>query len=190
MRNEKIDQRLNRIFDRSFEHYTVSIRFNTVVKPRFKATFLTKVQEISPLIREVIVKTQLFMNYYIIINCREAILNRIFTENFWYNICLVIGCRMLPEDCQEKHSSVPNFVPTYNDFLVQFPTSIKPIGAIRGYAQCLSAACVMISTTYTSYYVETYQGKFRKYLIYKLSVKFPEIASCIIKRIVDDYALL
>ncbi|GAA5805804.1 hypothetical protein HPULCUR_011330 [Helicostylum pulchrum] len=39
-------------------------------------------------------------------------------------------------------------------------------------------------------YYETYQGKLRKYPIYKLSVEFPEIASYIIKKIVDDYALL
>ncbi|KAI9258718.1 hypothetical protein EDC94DRAFT_585995 [Helicostylum pulchrum] len=48
--------------------------------------------------------------------------------------------QMLPKDCQERHNSVPNFVQTYNDFLVQFPTSIKLIGNITGYAQCLSTA--------------------------------------------------
>ncbi|KAG2233188.1 hypothetical protein INT48_005026 [Thamnidium elegans] len=39
-------------------------------------------------------------------------------------------------------------------------------------------------------YKETYKGKLQKYLIYKLSVDFSEIASYIIKRIMNDYTLL
>lgn len=55
------------------------------------------------------------------------------------------------------------------------------IGAVRGYAQSLSTACVTTSTTY--------QWKLQRHLIYKLLVEFPEIASYIIKRIVNNYVL-
>ncbi|KAI8053639.1 hypothetical protein BDF21DRAFT_350039 [Thamnidium elegans] len=181
-------QKLNRIFDGIFEYYTVSIPFNTVARPKFKTRFLTKVQEILPFIREIIVKTQLFVNYYIMVNCHQTIPNDIFTPKFWYRLCLVIGCRLAPTASQERYRSVPSLVDTYNDFLSLFPTSIKPIGTVRDYSQCLSAACITISSTYNNYYVETYKGKLQKYLIYKLSVEFSEIASYIIKKIVNDYA--
>ncbi|KAG2229460.1 hypothetical protein INT48_003147, partial [Thamnidium elegans] len=126
--NETMIQKLNRIFDGIFEYYTVSIPFNTVARPKFKTRFLTKVQEILPFIREIIVKTQLFVNYYIMVNCHQTIPNDIFTPKFWYRLCLVIGCRLAPTASQERYRSVPSLVDTYNDFLSLFPTSIKPIG--------------------------------------------------------------
>ncbi|KAI8077092.1 hypothetical protein BDF21DRAFT_400263 [Thamnidium elegans] len=50
--NENINQRLSRVFNRNYEHYTVSLPFASVIKPPFRNTFLREVQLISSFSRE------------------------------------------------------------------------------------------------------------------------------------------
>lgn len=81
-KNESITQRLNRLFDGCYGYYTVAIPFNTIVRPRFKTRSLTKLQGILLFSRDIVVKAQMFINYYIMTNCNEHILGEIFNQNF------------------------------------------------------------------------------------------------------------
>ncbi|KAI9356384.1 hypothetical protein BD770DRAFT_304518, partial [Pilaira anomala] len=160
------------------------IPFNKVVIPIFKARFLTKAQEILPFLREMIIKTHMLINYYILASYNKSIPGKIFNQKFWHSICLLLGDKVTVQYYVQRHRSFLNLANTYNTFITWHPTSIIPIVNLSGYSICLSTACVTISTIYTNYYVKTYERKLRKYLIYKLSIQFSEVASSyIIKRI-------
>lgn len=95
-------QRIIRIFNDQFEYFTFFIPLNSVVKPKFKDTLIKQVQAVSPFIREVILKVQMFLNYYILSKCTSSIPNVLLTQNFLYGMCSIIFAKTQIQDLQER----------------------------------------------------------------------------------------
>ena len=129
---ETINQTINRIFGGHYEYYSVKIPLKTVILPRYSDTFTNKVKIISAFNREVIYKAQLFINYYIINNCLTTIPNEIFSQNFWYSVCMLIFGNLSSQELQVKYSSVPNIGHAFDQYFQDYPLSMRPLSGLKG----------------------------------------------------------
>ena len=189
IRDETINQRIYRIFGGQYEYYSIKIPLKSVIRPGYSDTFINKVKIISAFNREVIFKAQLFVNYYIITNCLTTIPNEIFTQNFWYSICMLIFGNLSSQELQAKYSSVLNLAHAFDQYFQDYPLSIRPLAGLKGYSQCLSAACITVATTYNNYYVENYEEKLIQYLFFKVVTRFPSLKKGLVRKVVEEYLI-
>jgi hypothetical protein len=75
-----LKQRKNTSFDGAYEHFAISCPLESFARPQFQTVIINKVKDISPFIREIIYKAQLFINYYVLHKCIDDIPNLIFTK--------------------------------------------------------------------------------------------------------------
>jgi hypothetical protein len=99
----------------NYQRYTVSIPFSSFCKETpNKANSLEKIKDISGFTREVILKAQLFINYFIIKHPNK-LTNDFFDQNFWYTISITVRGDSDPskikstlERCRNKRKERPN----------------------------------------------------------------------------------
>lgn len=60
---------------------------------------------------------------------------------------------------------------------------------MKNYSQSLSFASITLATAYNNFYVENFEEKVSKYVLFKLHILFPEVKHYILKRIAVDYAV-
>jgi hypothetical protein len=68
---------------------TRKINLDTILRPEYKTVILNKVQTVSEHVRNVMIRAQLFVNYYIITHSNQTVDKKLFTQNFWYAIYAV-----------------------------------------------------------------------------------------------------
>jgi hypothetical protein len=147
---------------------------------------INKVKDISPFIREIIYKAQLFINYYVLHKCIDDIPNLIFTQNFWYSVCKVIFGSISQEVLQQHYPTVSDLRDTFSQYLNQHPTCLKLLGQTTNYSDTLSERCKIAAITYNNYYVETYTQKIINYCRFKLKEHSPHLSNSTIATISQD----
>ncbi|KAI9364298.1 hypothetical protein BD770DRAFT_407085 [Pilaira anomala] len=80
----------------------------------------------------------------------------IFSQNFWYSVCMLIFGNLSSQELQVKYSSVPNIGNAFDQYFQDYSLSMRPLSGLKEYSQCLSSACITLETTYNNYYVENF----------------------------------
>jgi hypothetical protein len=173
----------------NYQRYTVSIPFSSFCKDtRNKVNSLEKIKDILGFIREVILKTQLFINYFIIKHPNK-LTNGFFDQNFWYTISIIV--RGYPDPAKikftlKKYRNKRNEKPNEEDSLdvdqltnsfVELSTTVDHSlfvaeNKLKNYGQSLSTACETIATTYNNYDIENYESIICNYFICILNKKY------------------
>lgn len=149
---------------------TRKIKLETIVRPEYKAVFLDKVQKVSEHVRNIMIRSQLFVNYYIIINADQAIDDKVFSQNFWYAITQLV----LKKKPNSKH--LPgNLMEHWNSFTSRFNVVYDMVPLVNGYSHCVTAACIEMATTYTNNIVESFETRVKAYMLYTISKLFEKV---------------
>lgn len=83
---------------------TRKIKLDTIPRPEYETLITNKVLVVSEYVRNIMIRAQLFVNYYVITHVDQAIDKNVFTQNFWYcTTQLVLGkspknTKALPSD--------------------------------------------------------------------------------------------
>jgi hypothetical protein len=122
--------------------------------------------------RSVVVKAQIFVNYYILIQ-DGPIPQACFTQNFWYSVMqLVMGgivttsSDKLPDD----------LISSWQDFKSNFPLAELTAEEKQARPRRISSlndACVLLATNYSNHIVENFASRIIAYMKRKLSQVFP-----------------
>ncbi|ORE11917.1 hypothetical protein BCV72DRAFT_318120 [Rhizopus microsporus var. microsporus] len=131
---------------------TVKTKLETILRPAHR-NIKDKIIKVSKDIRNILVRAQLFVNYYIMTHNGLVVDKKVFTQNFWYSISqLVLGKtptnkKLLPGDI---FSSWGSFSSRYKEIVYRMDNPVA------GYSQCLTAACVEVATCYNNMIVECF----------------------------------
>ena len=123
--------------------------------------------------RELLFKTMLFLNYYIINFGRNILPRELFAQNFIYRMALLVRGRTTAEQEGRRWPNVPNLAATFNAFVNAHPTVRDFLFAFpSGYSNPLSSACVLLATFYNNFYVETCDLRMEKFLFHLVKKQF------------------
>lgn len=134
---------------------TRKIKLKTIIREEYKQVMSSKIQTVSEQVRNIMIRAQLFVNYYLISHSNNrAVDKKVFTQNFWYAITQLVlqkapNQKFLPSDCLES----------WNSFSSRFNVTYKMVPVINGYSHCVSAACIAMATTYSSNIVECFEAR-------------------------------
>ncbi|CEP17758.1 hypothetical protein [Parasitella parasitica] len=161
---------------------TRKIKLETIIREQYKQAMLSKIQTVSEQVRNIMIRAQLFVNYYIISHSNSAVDKKVFTQNFWYAITQLVlqrapNQKSLPSDCLESWTS----------FSSRFNVTYTMVPKVEGYSHCVSAACVTTATTYNNNIVECFEARLKAYILYNIKKKFEEPDSTILRKIVHQY---
>ncbi|MDR2285594.1 MAG: hypothetical protein LBE37_20445 [Sphingobacterium sp.] len=157
---------------KGFQSYTRKLYLSSVVRQEHKEHFATKVINRSYFIRQVIFRSQLFVNHWIMSNSSMTNITSIFEQDFWYSIAQLIMGKGVTNKSYISNAIVFAFV----DFSQQFPTIKHPLKETtikRGFSDTLSAACKVVATCYMNFVVETFKKRTIYFLRRKLYSIYP-----------------
>ncbi|GAA5805714.1 hypothetical protein HPULCUR_011238 [Helicostylum pulchrum] len=77
----------------------------------------------------------------------------------------------------------------FADFKKDHPSIVFSLkdSNIKGYSDSLSAACVVLATTYLNHIVENFKRRVLYYLSLKLSMIYPDMAKGLLYKLAEDY---
>ncbi|CEG75596.1 hypothetical protein RMATCC62417_10611 [Rhizopus microsporus] len=77
----------------------------------------------------------------------------------------------------------------FEDFKAERPSIVFSLkdDPIKGYSDALSAACVVLATTYLNYIVENFQRRVLYYLTIRLAIIYPDKPKGILYELADDF---
>lgn len=89
------------------------------------------------------IRTQLFVKYYIILNSDSTVDKKLFSQNFWYARTQLVlkrkpNAKHLPNNCLE----------TWSNFSEKFNVAYEMLPKVNGYSYCATATCIEMATTY------------------------------------------
>ncbi|KAI7861232.1 hypothetical protein BDF14DRAFT_1910832 [Spinellus fusiger] len=122
-------------------------------------------------LQDVMVCTQIFVNYYILFQNEQPVDNKIYTQNFWYSVAQLV----LNKTVTNRINMIHNLIVYWESFSVRYPQVIYDGHMDPGYSQCLSAACVEMATAYTNMVVECFESRVKNYLFYSVKILFEEV---------------
>ncbi|ORE04606.1 hypothetical protein BCV72DRAFT_312482 [Rhizopus microsporus var. microsporus] len=184
------------------QRYTVSIPFASFCRetPK-KANSLEKIKTISGFIREAILKSQLFVNYFILKHPNK-LTNGFFEQNFWHTISRIVRAgpdkiKSILVDYRNRRKERPNeenldVDQLTNSFVYLSSTTTHgnlfvEENGLRNYEQSLSTACETVATSYNNYYIENFEDIICNYFFYTLKRKYPNVKVGYIKNLVYNH---
>lgn len=134
---------------------------------------LAKIQSLSVFLRKVVVRAQLFVNYYILKH-PEGLTNDFSQQNFWCSVCRLVNGNITSNNFAQKYSPrIPHLEEMWNELNNIEAISMRvELDGLKNYAQVLSTACETIATCYNNYYVEIFENIISNYFIYMLRNAF------------------
>ncbi|CEG79169.1 hypothetical protein RMATCC62417_13666 [Rhizopus microsporus] len=163
---------------------TVKTKLETILRPAHR-NIKDKIIKVSKDIRNILIRAQLFVNYYIMNHNGLVVDKKVFTQNFWYSISqLVLGKtptnkKSLPDDI---FSSWGSFSSRYKEMVY------KMDNPVAGYSQCLTAYCVEVVTCYNNMIVECFQSRLMSYLVRTIRASVKQLAEYGYQYICDGQA--
>ncbi|KAI9256409.1 hypothetical protein EDC94DRAFT_565497 [Helicostylum pulchrum] len=151
---------------------TRKIKFNTIVRDEYADDLEKIIISTSNHIRNILIRCQIFVNYYIIVNSNSAIDKRIFTQNFWYSICKLV----LNQEVTNLKSLPDNIMTYWTSFKNIFGTIVYDVKMENGYSNCMTVACNKMSTVYTNMIVENFESRLTNYFLWSIQKEFPEMS--------------
>ncbi|KAI7870216.1 hypothetical protein BDF14DRAFT_156129 [Spinellus fusiger] len=65
---------------------TRKIKLETILRPEYRTQLTNRIINMSSKLRDVMVRSQFFVNYYILCQNDQPVNNKIYTQNFWYSV--------------------------------------------------------------------------------------------------------
>jgi hypothetical protein len=145
------------------------------VKEEFKIPLRESVIRLSATVRRVVVKTQLFVNFYFLEHT-GVIHQYCFAQNFFYSMMQLVTGRQItsntdkiPDDmesCWERYCSNVLEAGANPTEILQNPGRISDV---------LTEACVVMATAYTNHIAENFDTRITAYIEYKVKQAYPVI---------------
>lgn len=164
--NLSLEELLTRDLGR-YERYTVSITMDSFIKVNEDIQpARNKIILLSSFLREVVLKAQLFINYYILQGVSDLSTD-LFDQTFWYRVCRVIYGRLTIENLQGYYPRLQHIQTVYEELIQADGVNLTVnLNGLQNYGIVISSACKTIATTYNNYYVENFERIIANYFIY------------------------
>lgn len=151
---------------------TRKIKLETIIRDEYKQAITQKIQTVCEQVRSIMLRAQLFVNYYIISHSRSVVDKKVFSQNFWYAITQLIlkktpNQKFLPSDCLE----------CWNSFSSRHNITYKMEPEVKGYSHCVSAACITTATTYNNNIVECFETRTKAFIKYNITKMFEKVCN-------------
>ncbi|KAI7899241.1 uncharacterized protein BX663DRAFT_441647 [Cokeromyces recurvatus] len=152
---------------------TRKIKLPTILREGYRSAITEKITAVSNEIRNIIIRAQLFVNYYIVIHASLVVDMKVFSQSFWYCIAQLVlkknpeNIKALPKDC----------IACWESFSTRYNSITYDMVPVNSYSHCLTAACVELVTTYTNAIVEVFESRVKSYMMYEISKLFTQINS-------------
>lgn len=149
---------------------TRKVRFEEIIREEYRDQIQTKVKRVSDQLRNIMIRAQLFVNYYIITHSNTVVDKKLFSQNFWYAVTQLVldgkpNAKHLPSDLLDS----------WRSFSSRFQVIYKMEPKIEGYSQCISAECVRMATIYCNNIVEVFESRVKAYILYNIMKKFQQV---------------
>lgn len=150
--------------------FTRKVRLDEIIREDYKDLMSTKIQTVSDQLRNIMIRAQLFVNYYIVTHSDNVVDKKVFSQIFWYAITQLVlqispNRKHMPSDCLES----------WRSFSSRFQVTYEMIPKVPGYSQCLSAACVTMATAYSNSIVEVFESRLKAHILYNIMKKFEQV---------------
>ena len=163
--NQTIKEKTKLVLGTKVEHFTRRVPFNSVVRPEHQDLLRQKVCELSMFIREIVFRAQVFVNWYILLHASEPIPSYVYSQQFWYSVCQLVGNRSVTN----TNTNMPiDVLQHWEIFHLRYPAAVYDMGNFLGYSDALSSACKRLATTYANHIVENFETYVTKYCKYVL----------------------
>jgi hypothetical protein len=149
----------------NYKAYTRKLPFDQCVQSTYQTTLKSKIVSACEDVRNIVVRSQLFVNFYILSLTRldSPIPHKIYEQNFWYSISQLIRNQRVTNGISLQHG----LLDYWNSFKKSYPTIIYDKKLASGVSNCISEASKQLQTTYTNSVVELFESRICKYIFYK-----------------------
>jgi hypothetical protein len=113
------------------------------------------------------VRSQLFINYYIITYADKTIDKKLLTQNFWYSITQLV----LKKNPKTKHLS-SDCLESWDSFAARHNVTYEMLPKVNGYSNYITTACLEMATTYTNNVVECFESRLKAYIFQVVAIMF------------------
>jgi hypothetical protein len=150
---------------------TRKIKLDTILKPAYKTSITNKVRIVSEHVRNIMIRAQIFVNYYVITHANQTVDKKVYTQNFWYCITQLVlkkvpkNTKALPNDC----------LSCWNSFSSRYQVTYDMTPVVNGYSNCVTAACVEMATIYTNMIVECFENRVIAFLVRGIRELFDKV---------------
>lgn len=87
-----IKKKIRVVLGSQTEEFTRVVGYDSVVRNQYHDVLHDKIVELCAVIREIVIRAQVFVNGYIIDHAEHVISSYLYFQQFWYSVCqLVIG---------------------------------------------------------------------------------------------------
>jgi hypothetical protein len=155
-----------------YEVYTRKVYLSSVLRPKYKGDFERRVIRLSDFIRNVVTRSQIFVNAYVIENWDSYNHDYIFQQNFWYSVCQLI---MDVKVTNKSTPLTPSISEAFEKFKLAHPNILYPMAyhKITGYSDSLSTAYSLLETIYKNHVIENFEGRLLRHFYNNLKPLFP-----------------
>jgi hypothetical protein len=166
-------QMLNEKLGTNRETFARKSSFQVSVRPEFREGLLENVHFLSRALRAIVVKTQLFLNFYFI-HHEGSIAPYCFTQNFFYSVMQLVQGKQVTSNTDKCPPDISASWNTYKNRLMETDElECQEILSTRlRISTVLTEACVMLSTAYHNHIVENFHGRICSMFKYKLQTVF------------------
>jgi hypothetical protein len=167
---------LNEKLGTNRETFTRKSSFEVSIRPEYRQALLEKIYLLSYYSRAIIVKTQLFVNFYVI-HHEGPIPAYCFTQNFFYSVMQLIQGRTMTSNTDKCPNDLIQTWHYYKDYLYEILEVDGQEIANNNLrtSDVLTEACVTLSTVYQNHIVENFNGRIYEVFKYKIQTAFPVI---------------
>lgn len=152
--------------------FTRKVRFEKIIREEYRNQILTKVKRVSDQLRNIMIRAQLFVNYYIITHSNTVVDKKVFSQNFWYAVTQLV----LKIEPNAKHLP-SDLLDSWRSFSSRFQVTYEMQPKVEGYSQCISAACVTMATAYCNNIVEVFESRLKAYILYNIMKNFEQVCN-------------
>lgn len=117
------------------------------------------------------IRAQLFVNYYVLTHADQTIDKRAFMQNFWYCMTQLVSSKS-PKNTKALPSDI---LDCWNSFSSRYRVIYSMEEVVSGYSQCVTAACVEMSSMYTNSAVECFEESLLSYLLISVKELFEKV---------------
>lgn len=148
-----------------YKAYTRKLPLDQCVKSEYKTILKPRIVSACVYVRNVVLRTQLFVNFYIISLAKAGspIPQTVYEQNFWYSIMQLVRNQRVTN----SKSLIHGLLDYWNSFRQRHRAIIYQEKMPSGVSHCMTEACQQLQTVYNNHIVEQFESRICKYIFYK-----------------------
>lgn len=155
----------------SREEFVRKLPFDSLVRPQFKEHLKHRIIDLSSHVREIMIRVQIFVNYYIIhrVDHHQSVPTYVYSQTFFYSVAQLI----INIPISNTNSNMPSDIrAVWNQFASNFP-DVKYLQKLSGYSDALSYECKNMEAIYSNHIVENFELYIAKYFRVRMLMSDP-----------------